>query len=79
MGAEKILVEGGGGFNYSCLKEGLIDEVILTIAPFISGDRSAPTLADSKDKILSMIKLELTECSHSSETGEIYARYRIIK
>lgn len=79
MGAEKILVEGGGGFNYSCLKEGLIDEILLTIAPFISGDRSASTVAESKEKISSFVRLELIECSHSTETGEIFTRYRIIK
>jgi len=79
MGAEKILVEGGGGFNYSCLKEGLINEILLTIAPFISGDRSASTVADSKEKISSFVRLELIECSHSNETGEIFTRYRVIK
>ncbi|WP_027357966.1 RibD family protein [Desulforegula conservatrix] len=79
MGAEKILVEGGGSFNYSCLKEGLIDEVLLTIAPFISGDKWASTVADSKEKISSLVKLELVECSHSGETGEIFTKYRVIK
>jgi len=80
MGAKKILVEGGGNFNYSCLKEGLIDEILLTVAPFISGNRSVSTLADAAaEEVSSFVGLELIECSHSSETGEIFARYRIIK
>ncbi len=78
-GAEKILVEGGGGLNYSCLREGMIDEIILTIAPFISGERGTATVADSEEKISSLLKLELKECTCSSETGEIFTRYRVIK
>lgn len=79
MGAKRILVEGGGGLNYSCLKEGVVDEILLTIAPFVSGDRSASSVADSQENISSFVRLELIECSHSTETGEIFTRYRIIK
>lgn len=79
MGAERILVEGGGCLNHFCLKEGVIDEIFLTIAPFISGDRAASSVADSGDKISSLMKLELTECNHSRETGEIFLKYRVIK
>lgn len=79
MGAEKILVEGGGSLNYSCLEKGVINEIFLTIAPFISGDTSASTVANADDKISSLLKLELIECTHSFETGEIFTRYRVLK
>lgn len=33
-----ILVEGGGATNWSFIQEGLFDEIILTVSPYIVGD-----------------------------------------
>jgi diaminohydroxyphosphoribosylaminopyrimidine deaminase/5-amino-6-(5-phosphoribosylamino)uracil reductase len=41
-GVTSILVEGGGGLNASALKEGIIDKVVLFLAPLIIGGESAP-------------------------------------
>ena len=35
MGVRRIMVEGGGTLNYSLLREGLVDEVIVTVAPTV--------------------------------------------
>ncbi|HEY7506956.1 MAG TPA: 2,5-diamino-6-(ribosylamino)-4(3H)-pyrimidinone 5'-phosphate reductase, partial [Nitrososphaera sp.] len=46
MGLEKILVEGGGELNWSLLRLGMVDELIVTVAPKIAGGRLATTLVE---------------------------------
>ena len=46
QGIKKILVEGGGETNWSFVKENLIDEIIITITPYLVGGVSATTLVD---------------------------------
>lgn len=41
-GITSILVEGGGGLNAGALKEGIVDKVVLFLAPMIIGGESAP-------------------------------------
>ncbi|GAB6945137.1 2,5-diamino-6-(ribosylamino)-4(3H)-pyrimidinone 5'-phosphate reductase [Vulcanisaeta sp. JCM 14467] len=36
-GVRKVLVEGGGHLNWELIKEGLVDEIRLTISPYIFG------------------------------------------
>ncbi len=36
-GVRRVLVEGGGHLNWELIKEGLVDEVRLTISPYIFG------------------------------------------
>ena len=43
---KNILVEGGGITNWSFVKENLVDEVIITITPYIIGGNSSATLVD---------------------------------
>ncbi len=48
MGIRKLLLEGGGTLNFSMLREGLVDEVRVAIAPVIVGGREAVTLVDGE-------------------------------
>ena len=41
---KKILVEGGGTLNWSFVKQELVDEVIVTIAPYLTGGTNSVTL-----------------------------------
>lgn len=79
MGAGSVLIEGGARLNYSCLAEGIVDEIFLTVAPYLSGERLAATLADG-DRPLGcpFLALELLSCE-PVETGELFLRYRVIK
>jgi 2,5-diamino-6-(ribosylamino)-4(3H)-pyrimidinone 5'-phosphate reductase len=45
-GMKKILVEGGGETNWSFVKENIIDELIITITPYLVGGIFATTLVD---------------------------------
>ena len=42
-GVCQLLVEGGGNLNYSLLEAGLVDKLMLFIAPLIVGGRESPT------------------------------------
>jgi riboflavin-specific deaminase-like protein len=44
----RLLCEGGGELNDALLREGLVDELHLTICPKIFGGRDAPTIADGQ-------------------------------
>jgi len=76
-GARRILIEGGAGLNYAALADGVVDEVVLTLAPKISGQAGAPTLADGPGPLgAPFISLELLRCE-TAATGELFLRYRV--
>jgi len=45
-GLKKIIVEGGGEINWSVLKLGLVNELVVTISPVVIGGRDAKTLVE---------------------------------
>jgi 2,5-diamino-6-(ribosylamino)-4(3H)-pyrimidinone 5'-phosphate reductase len=62
LGLKRILVEGGGEINWSVLKIGLANELIVTISPVVVGGRNAKTLVEGEgiSNITNGIKLKLT-------------------
>ncbi|MCL2115396.1 MAG: 2,5-diamino-6-(ribosylamino)-4(3H)-pyrimidinone 5'-phosphate reductase [Methanobrevibacter sp.] len=60
-GIETLMLEGGSTLNFSMIKEGLIDEIKIAIAPMIVGGKSAKTLFDGDgfDYMGEAIKLNL--------------------
>lgn len=60
---KKLLVEGGGTTNWSFFKEGLFDEIIVTLTPFILGGRDATSLVQGQgfDKISQACSLKLRQ------------------
>jgi 2,5-diamino-6-(ribosylamino)-4(3H)-pyrimidinone 5'-phosphate reductase len=47
-GIRSVLLEGGGTLNFGMLREGLVDEVSVAIAPVLVGGREAVTLVDGE-------------------------------
>ena len=47
-GIRRLLIEGGGTLNQSLFRLDLVDEINLTICPFIIGGNLAPTIADGE-------------------------------
>ena len=45
---KRLLCEGGGEINAALFESGLVNEVHLTLCPFILGGRTAPTVADGR-------------------------------
>lgn len=46
QGIKKILVEGGGTTNWYFLKEKLVDEILVTVTPYIIGGKEAVSLVE---------------------------------
>ena len=45
LGARRVMIEGGGTLNFEFLRLGLVDELMIYIAPMIFGGEHSPTLA----------------------------------
>jgi 2,5-diamino-6-(ribosylamino)-4(3H)-pyrimidinone 5'-phosphate reductase len=78
MGFNKILVEGGGELNWSVLQLGIVNELMVTVAPRIVGGRTATTLVegDGYTRISESIKTELIKISRQNN-GEVILYYKL--
>lgn len=80
LNAKRILVEGGPTLVGSFLKEELIDEIFLTIAPKIFGNKNGKTLTLVENTLFpanNIKKLELLAVKEIN--NELFLRYRILK
>ncbi|HHU61586.1 MAG: RibD family protein [Bacillota bacterium] len=73
-GVNRLLVEGGPSINYQFLKEQLLDEVFITLAPRIIGATSDLSLVMG-DKVLPNSKFSLI--SSFQHENELFLRYAI--
>ena len=78
MGIKKILVEGGGEINWSLFSLGIVNELIVTIAPKIVGGRQATTLVEGEgySRISQGLKLQLKKV-HMQNSGELVLHYKL--
>lgn len=75
-GIKKILVEGGGTLNLSFLKNNLINEIIITITPFVLGSENSVNLFEGilkPTKTLSSFKLKNVQ----KNINEVILNYKI--
>jgi riboflavin-specific deaminase-like protein len=70
----RLLVEGGGEVFAVFFEAGLVDEVHLTVTPYLIGGRGAPTLFDGEGISGDVPRLKLDLCRREGE--EAYLRYR---
>jgi 2,5-diamino-6-(ribosylamino)-4(3H)-pyrimidinone 5'-phosphate reductase len=79
MGFNKILVEGGGELNWSILQLGIVNELMVTVAPRIVGGRTATTLVegDGYTRISESIKTDLIKISRQNN-GEVILYYKFV-
>lgn len=72
-----LLCEGGGEVNAGLFRQGLVDEVYLTLAPLVFGGRSAPTMADGEGILneTDATRLRLTQCRRVGD--ELFLVYRV--
>jgi riboflavin-specific deaminase-like protein len=71
-GATRVLCEGGPTLNGALLREGLVDELFLTLAPTLVG---AAPLRIVEAELAGPVDVELTELRHHD--GELLLRYRV--
>ena len=60
--SKRLLCEGGGELNFSLIRQGLVDELHLTICPRLLGGRNSPTIADGIgfSQLIKSTRLQLT-------------------
>ncbi len=78
LGIRRLLVEGGGMLNCSLLAEGLVDELRVTIAPYIFGSGTSLASCDAFDGEKSRVELAL-ESFYEVCPGWIHLVYRVLK
>jgi len=78
MGIKRVLVEGGGEINWSLFSLGLVNELIVTIAPKIVGGRQATTLVEGVGypSVSNGIKLQLKKVQMQNN-GELVLFYKL--
>ncbi len=76
-GVESVLIEGGSQLNYAALAEGVVDEILLTIMPFVSGEHGTSAFADGPKHLGDpFLELELLS-SEPVLSGELFLHYRV--
>lgn len=75
-GINSILLEGGGNLNWSFIEKDLIDEIRLTIAPWIVGGKEAISLVEGIgfDKMTEGLRFDLIEINNRN--NYVILRYR---
>ncbi|MDO9303419.1 MAG: dihydrofolate reductase family protein, partial [Anaerolineales bacterium] len=77
IGVDHLMVEGGGTMNFELMRLGLVDELMIYVAPMIFGGANAPTLADGLGLVRSAaIALKLQNIE-THEDGGILLRYKL--
>ncbi|MCC7554457.1 MAG: 2,5-diamino-6-(ribosylamino)-4(3H)-pyrimidinone 5'-phosphate reductase [Methanobacteriaceae archaeon] len=78
-GIEKIMLEGGSTLNYSMIKEGLIDEIRICIAPMIAGGIDSISLfgGEGIENMKNAFKLKLNKSYNLDE--DLILHYKVIK
>jgi 2,5-diamino-6-(ribosylamino)-4(3H)-pyrimidinone 5'-phosphate reductase len=78
-GVESVLIEGGSQLNYAALAEGVVDEILLTIMPFVSGEHESTAFVEGPKYLGDpFLELELLS-SEPVSTGELFLHYRVKK
>lgn len=77
VGVDHLMVEGGGTMNFELMRLGLVDELMIYVAPMIFGGANAPTLADGLGLTRSdAITLKLMNVE-TYDDGGILLRYKL--
>ena len=78
-GIKTLMLEGGATLNFSMIRENLIDEVRICIAPMIAGGRDAKTFFDGEgfDYMKDAVKLELIKSYYCGK--DFVMEYKVLK
>ena len=78
-GIKTLLLEGGSELNFSMIKENLIDEIRVCIAPMVVGGKNAKTICDGEgfDLMKDSVKLKLEK--HYSLGKDFIMEYKVLK
>lgn len=76
-GVRRLVCEGGGELNDALFRAGLVDELHLTVCPFLLGGRNAPTIAEGAGfaRLAEAAALELRAARRAGD--EMFLVYRV--
>ncbi len=80
-GVDRITIQTGGTMNASWVREGLIDRILLVVAPAMVGGKDTPTLMDgeslhSEDELFKIKSLELVQAK-PLENSYLLLEYKV--
>lgn len=83
LGCEDLTIQTGGTVNAELIKEKVIDEVHVIIAPVLIGGKNTPTLVDGEDRetlddLNTIGELQLMSCEPLKDSY-ISLKYKVIK
>ncbi len=78
LGVDTLLLEGGGGLNFSMLRAGLVDEIHLTVCPFLFGGAGAPTPFDGAGLTREEIRRLRLRAHRVGGHGELFLVYDVL-
>ncbi len=79
-GVKSLLIEGGGSLNYHALKQKIVDELLITVAPKILGKQDEAALVSGEEVLGNpFINLELLDFKPCKVTSEVFLRYKVKK
>lgn len=77
-GVERLLLEGGGELNWGFVRDDLVDELYVTIAPCLLGGRESPTIVEGEGFAMKdRRRLRLLDLGRAGD--EIYCRYSVVR
>ncbi len=72
IGVDHLMVEGGGTINFELMRLGLVDELMIYVAPMIFGGANAPTPADGMGILReNALEMHLTSVEQWDDGGVI--------
>ena len=78
IGVDHLMVEGGGTMNFELMRLGLVDELMIYVAPMIFGGANAPTLADGAGLLLeNAMEMKLADIERWDDGG-VVLKYKFI-
>lgn len=79
QGIKKLMLEGGSTLNFSMIRDGLIDEINICVAPMVVGGANAKTFFDGDgfDTMDEAVRLELTDSFNLGK--DLILKYKVLK
>lgn len=78
-GVKKLMLEGGSTLNFSMIRDGLIDEINICVAPMVVGGVNAKTFFDGEgfDTMDEAVRLELIDSFNLGK--DLILKYKVLK
>ena len=79
IGVKKLMLEGGSTLNFSMIRDGLIDEINICVAPMVVGGANAKTFFDGEgfDTMDEAVRLELIDSFNLGK--DLILKYKVLK